>query len=486
MSRDLGPQNAPGVAGDKPQDVDLDAEHDPDVSRRASNAALRRVAVQMKAGAEAKEPAQQAAERGVQSATTALPHGETIQRAFGAHDISHIQAHVGDGSARAMGAEAYATGHHVVFDKQPDLHTAAHEAAHVVQQARGVNLYGGVGEAGDAYERNADEVADRVVQGKSAEDLLGQPASAGGAQGGAVQKKTPSQGDADQHVLAAIQAHVKLTAARMQSGAAHVRALLKSDTSGPAGFAPMMIQLEEQQTAVNNDLDNLAAEISKVPDVLKGHLDAEFGTIVAAFHSSWAPALNSINAFTHDENGKVRDFAAGLSFDVTAARNKMQAVFRAAGGDEMKIKAVQAPGIRDPAHAVEQRDEELKDAETEALKQGMSSVEAALDLVKADLHSSVADMSKEALDLTVSVENLVAVFEPISPDHIGKIAKLPALIKQVEALQGEVDKMKQAGEDKGKALAPKIGYNTTLSSNLKKLKDKIKSVDFAHKANKKH
>jgi len=49
----------------------------------------------------------------------------------------------------------------------------AHEAAHVIQQRGGVQLKGGVGEAGDAYERQADEVADRVVQGESAEELLG-------------------------------------------------------------------------------------------------------------------------------------------------------------------------------------------------------------------------------------------------------------------------------------------------------------------------
>jgi len=35
---------------------------------------------------------------------------------------------------RAMGAQAYATGNDVAFKKQPDLQTAAHEAAHVMQQ----------------------------------------------------------------------------------------------------------------------------------------------------------------------------------------------------------------------------------------------------------------------------------------------------------------------------------------------------------------
>jgi hypothetical protein len=40
----------------------------------------------------------------------------------------------------------YATGNHVAFKGAPNLHTAAHEAAHVVQQRGGVQLKGGVGQ----------------------------------------------------------------------------------------------------------------------------------------------------------------------------------------------------------------------------------------------------------------------------------------------------------------------------------------------------
>src|SRR5213075_2702829 len=85
--------------------------------------------------------------------------------------------------ARAMGADAFATGNHVAFASAPDLHTAAHEAAHVVQQRSGVHLQGGVGEVGDSYERNADAVADRVVAGDSAQELLDQHAPVSGAGG---------------------------------------------------------------------------------------------------------------------------------------------------------------------------------------------------------------------------------------------------------------------------------------------------------------
>lgn len=123
-----------------------------------------------------------AAERGLAGAGTTLPHGDKIQAAFGPHDVSGIQAHVGGAAAEAcgdMGASAYATGNQVAFAGQPNLHTAAHEAAHVVQQRQGVQLYGGVGQVGDVYERQADAVADAVVAGKSAAGLLGDSSHSG-------------------------------------------------------------------------------------------------------------------------------------------------------------------------------------------------------------------------------------------------------------------------------------------------------------------
>lgn len=118
---------------------------------------------------------QASAARGTTGSGEALPHGEAIQRLFGRHDVSGVRAHTGpvaQQASRDIGAKAFATGHNVAFDCAPDLHTAAHEAAHVVQQRAGVHLKGGVGQAGDAYERHADAVADRVVAGRSAEGLL--------------------------------------------------------------------------------------------------------------------------------------------------------------------------------------------------------------------------------------------------------------------------------------------------------------------------
>ena len=155
-------------------------------------------AVQQRASAGARDAGavHAAAARGVATSSSALPHADAIQRAFGRHDISSVQAHTGREaaeSARDMGADAYATGDHVVLGKGNDLATVAHEAAHVVQQRGGVQLKGGVGEEGDAYEQNADEVAERVVQGKSAEDLLDRYAGGGTASGSAAAGATPTQ-----------------------------------------------------------------------------------------------------------------------------------------------------------------------------------------------------------------------------------------------------------------------------------------------------
>ncbi|HEX2571486.1 MAG TPA: DUF4157 domain-containing protein [Polyangia bacterium] len=132
-------------------------------------------------GESAPERVHEVAARGIHGASGPLPHLDTLQRSFGAHDLSQIKSHTGEvatESARAMGAEAFTAGEHVAFAGPPSLHTAAHEAAHVIQQRAGVALPEGIGHTGDAYEQNADAVADRVVQGTSTVDLLPHPEQA--------------------------------------------------------------------------------------------------------------------------------------------------------------------------------------------------------------------------------------------------------------------------------------------------------------------
>jgi hypothetical protein len=115
------------------------------------------------------------AERGVRAAGAQLPHLYAIQRSFGRYDLSGVRAHqdgAADVASRRIGASAYTLGDRVAFRAPASLRTAAHEAAHVVQQRGGVDIPGGVGQPGDRHERHADAVAERVVQGRSAEALL--------------------------------------------------------------------------------------------------------------------------------------------------------------------------------------------------------------------------------------------------------------------------------------------------------------------------
>jgi hypothetical protein len=117
----------------------------------------------------------EAASRGIAGSATPLPHLDAIQRSFGRYDVSGVESHTGAQATAAneeLGASAYTMGNHVAFSGAPDLHTAAHEAAHVIQQQVGVQLQGGIGHAGDKYEQHADAVAERVTRGMSSEDLL--------------------------------------------------------------------------------------------------------------------------------------------------------------------------------------------------------------------------------------------------------------------------------------------------------------------------
>ena len=163
-----------------------------------------------------------AARDGIAGPGGALPHVDRIQQLFGRHDVHGVQAHVGGAAADAshrMGAQAYATGNHVAFGAAPDLHTAAHEAAHVVQQRGGVQLKAGVGAVGDAYEQHADAVADRVVRGEPAEALLDQMAGGGAAAAPAVQRAPGEIKPVDVDTATPVAVKVGGDAKRASSGA---------------------------------------------------------------------------------------------------------------------------------------------------------------------------------------------------------------------------------------------------------------------------
>lgn len=133
------------------------------------------------------------ASAGTEGSGAQLPHLQTLQVAFGHHDISGVSFHASPQAKAAnerLGSDAFAVGESVAASGDLDLHTIAHEAAHVIQQRAGVSLDGDMGQADDGYERAADAVAERVVRGESVVDLLDAMTGSGGnGQGRAVQRK---------------------------------------------------------------------------------------------------------------------------------------------------------------------------------------------------------------------------------------------------------------------------------------------------------
>lgn len=254
-----------GFGGSRRSDVgatsdllDSPAAAPSDAGKQTLTMALPGPAVQRKADAVAADPehAHQIAQSGVSGTGQSLPHGDTIQRLFGRHDVGGVTAHVGGAAAEAsqqLGAAAYATGSSVAFHTAPDLHTAAHEAAHTVQQRGGVQLAGGLGRSGDVYERNADAVADAVVAGRSAEGLL-DPFAGGGGGPTAVQRK-----DGEYDTLAL----------DYQRGGTFDTAQSAKDDIGPKSGPRVYVSPEDVPPMLAT---LLASEDSK--EVLDGHVEA--------------------------------------------------------------------------------------------------------------------------------------------------------------------------------------------------------------------
>lgn len=200
------------------------------------------------------------ASRGTEGTGGALPFLDQIQRAFGRHDVSDVRAYVGGraaDSARALGARAYASGDAVAFAGTPDLHTAAHEAAHVVQQRGGVQLAGGVGREGDVYERHADEVADAVTRGESVEVLLDRFANSGSGGAG-------------------VQRAVQLDRGAAQSGAADCGT--EADQSAGALDAGQQ-QMEQRLAAIRAEGQQLFDQRQAAAQAVAGATDTILGEV---------------------------------------------------------------------------------------------------------------------------------------------------------------------------------------------------------------
>jgi len=307
-----------------------------------------------------------AAARGIASPTTALPHAERIQASFGAaHDVSQIQAHVGGNAAGEMGAKAFASGGHVVFDKSPDLHTAAHEAAHVVQQAHGVNLYGGVGDAGDSYERHADAVADRVVAGQSAADLLGGPSARASSQGGAVQRKaepkvadaTPQEQQkqhdkADQADLFGLQSAIQVVAKQLEDGASDIFHLVASPPATAAGAEPQMQAVKARIDKLGAVILALRGRVGMISDTTSGmtkeaeHLRPDVGALQAA-HGTLSHAVAKAAQFGASHGAKLGTDAGFVAKEINLIKSylKIEGELRLESVDERPVATLVSEAI---------------------------------------------------------------------------------------------------------------------------------------------
>jgi hypothetical protein len=234
-----------------------------------------------------------AARAGVAGAAVALPHGAAIQAAFGHHDTSSIRAYIGGPAATAshqLGAAAYATGDQIAFREPPDLRTAAHEAAHVVQQRRG-GVAGGLGAAGDRHEAHADEVAERVVRGESAEALLDGGAPARGGASTAVQRMTR---DPERNTTVSDGGGLLVVGSRTQL--CYARAEIIAHANGQLEAAKARVRLATGEAYKDNPaLFKVVPEVVDQDDMAKGVSD---GTV--------HPVLKSLEPI-HGETDEVRE-----------------------------------------------------------------------------------------------------------------------------------------------------------------------------------
>jgi hypothetical protein len=141
------------------------------------------------------------AEQGVGSGGGELPHRAALESGFGV-DLSHVRAHTGDaaaGASKAIGAEAYTMGSDIAFaSAAPSQELVAHEVAHVIQQGAGAGPASGVGEAGDAFEQQADAAAATVASGGRSDLAHSYSPAAGGA---SLQRRSVQRYESAEHAM---------------------------------------------------------------------------------------------------------------------------------------------------------------------------------------------------------------------------------------------------------------------------------------------
>lgn len=472
-------------------ELELDAEHQPEAARKSSMSGLRQI--QQKASGEGKAGGdlQSVAARGVDSPTTAMPHGDRIQAAFGDHDVSKIQAHVGGSTAAEMGANAYAAGQHVVFDRQPDLHTAAHEAAHVVQQARGVNLYGGVGEAGDQYEQQADAVADRVVAGQSAADLLGAPGATSAHAGGAVQldkgtAKLADATDADrkkahEHTeidsASAMGTAITLATRKMYSATHHIEKLKKDGVKDEGGRFKVMEQMRQEVKEVQGELSNLELFLSGFETKFTG--DADKDNRINGIHRMYADRMQQFKRAYLDyrpayyqvrDYGGTEDPIGTRDLDSDLFNNVVRPLFakfdlKYDDVSERKLDFSDSATRTFDDAAMKNMDKVTAGVLDTAVTENVDAAMQSAKLLRMEVKGGTnAERSTDARRLSAHVRELAHIVGDLDKSHRkAHKAEIKALVKEIETVQTEL-----AGHDEVKQVL--MNANGVFSYNLDKVR----------------
>lgn len=220
------------------------------------------------------------AHAGFSGAPVDFPHRAAIERSFGT--ALPARAYTDAAAARAshaLGAHGYALGDQVAFaSASPDLAVAAHEAAHVMQATSGVHCYGGTGD----YEAHADLVAERVVRGESAADLL----ASGPVASTAVRKQTYTAASA--------------SATNQQqpggSGAAANSPVQRVQAAIATGSVPAVVALQREL----RNQQNPAQPDANVREALKTARQWEMERI-AAIRASYAQRIATANTASSTE-----------------------------------------------------------------------------------------------------------------------------------------------------------------------------------------
>jgi Domain of unknown function (DUF4157) len=246
------------------------------------------------------------ARAGFSGAASEFPHRAAIEQSFGAS--LPASAYLDGAAARAssaLGAHGYALGNQVAFaSASPELAVAAHEAAHVMQATSGVQLYGG-DSSYEGYEAHADAVADRVVRGESAADLLG---------AGPVAASTVRM---QQHPATAATATNPQAPQASATGAANP--IQRVRTAIAAGDVPALValqnELRRQQTPATPNADIREAlkaarqwemeRIASIRDSYAARITAAHATTSAEAPHTGNPVLSGPNATNTPRAGEI-------------------------------------------------------------------------------------------------------------------------------------------------------------------------------------